>query len=113
MRKIITVAFLALSFPAQAGVVDGNKLYQACTDDSTLLIHGYVLGVIDTISSPRMAWDKDGEVAITAVDVCFPEGVTVKQTVDLTCQYISDNPSFRHQDGDILVHSALYSAWSC
>lgn len=113
MRKILTVAFLALSLPAQAGIVDGHKLYDACIDDQSVLVHGYVLGVVDELARPRLARGKDGQLVTTKPDVCLPPGDNIKLSVDLSCQLLHDRPDMRDQDANVLVHTALYSAFPC
>ena len=60
---------------------------------------GYVSGVSDTLRVAEL--------------VCYPQGVTVNQTVKVVHKYLKDNPAQLHQDTVLLVSAALVEAFPC
>jgi hypothetical protein len=104
MKRILTVfaLFLALSSPARAEFLDGNKLFSICTsgvlaDRADCL--GYTSGVFDALQSVR--W-------------CAPENVTRGQVRDIILQFLTNNPALRSQgSADVLIRSALEPVWPC
>ena len=101
MKKLIIAAMAALTFTAQAGFRDGNKLYENITsssDISQMVALGYVIGVADSY---------DG------VFFCVPAGVTAKQVVDVNRNYLYQHPEIRNEEAIVLVTGALSAVWPC
>ena len=83
--------------------MDGNKLLKDCEPDevnfSDGMCYGYIAGVYDQGRyTPR---------------ACIPNGVTLKQLIDVTKQYLRDTPAKRHQGADVLIVQAFRDAWPC
>ena len=101
---LMTLSNTASSWAGDSELFDGNKLFEHCDTDganwSNGVCYGYVVGTYD-----RGRYD--------SVGVCIPDGVSVKQLIDLTTNYLRDNPQLRHKPADLLIGSSWYEAWPC
>jgi len=106
-RFLIVMIFLGT--PTWADFVDGNDLYDICIDDGHDFHEGfcmaYVLGVADTLEG--------GKNAIGGYKVCFPIGITIQQTIDVTANWLEANPGKRHYSASSLVALALSEVFPC
>ena len=93
----LLVATMAVG-PASASYYNGNDMYAACRRDSQIFLMGYTMGVVDALAN---------------YEACIPEEATVGQLVDVVCQYIKNNPSRRHVEGESLVFFSIRDAFPC
>jgi len=104
---IIALCLALIAGNAQAGFLDGNQLYQFCTasdDLSQMQCLGYVEGVADYLN------------LISAENhrpLCVPVLATGRQVVDVVLNYLRDQPQNRTYDAELLVATALATAWRC
>ena len=107
LRWLIVAVFAGV--PAWADFVDGNGLYDTCVDEGHAFHEGfcmaYVLGVADTLDG--------GQNSIGDFKACLPIGVTIQQTVDITTNWLKQNPSKRHYSAASIVALALDEAFPC
>ncbi|PYE98909.1 hypothetical protein C8J35_103510 [Rhizobium sp. PP-F2F-G38] len=83
----------------------GNTLHEFCKTDSPVVL-GFVMGVSDLHTLYETSMD-------SKVSVCFPQGVTGRQEVDVACKYLADNPDVRNQAASGLAIVAFSHAWPC
>ncbi|WP_410010669.1 Rap1a/Tai family immunity protein [Phyllobacterium zundukense] len=112
MRNSIATA-LALSLSVSGAhaatrttYLTGNTLYAACTPiigEAT----GYVLGVVDTQAQA------EAQGLTPLFPLCIPQGVTGSQLADVTCVYLRDHPSMRHQSASLITVIAIATAFPC
>ena len=108
IKIFLTLALLTLSTTASSwggnALVNGNKLWEFCEPDeanfSDGMCAGYILGVHD-----QGRYETYGS--------CIPNGVSAEQMIDLTRNYLRDNPAQRHKSGEALVAAAFTDAWPC
>lgn len=102
MRNVlIATCALAFNLSANAEFKDGNKLLSEINGDnhySRGVAMGYVMGVADAIG---------GALA------CMPSNLTGGQLIDMTKQYLENNPSVRHYSADSIIVAMLGQAWPC
>lgn len=111
MRKILTVAFLAISVPAQAQFYDGNGLHEAC-QSSSQVITGWAAGYVDAISAVNNSIDPNGQ-PYDYPAFCIPRGVKLSQVRDVICNALDDEPATRDWAAGFLAHNAIIDAWPC
>jgi hypothetical protein len=110
MRAVgILLLSLMTSLPAHAFFIGGNQLWQHCGDTSGGVDHyafctGYVLAVLDS---------QEAYLAKEQHLFCTPAAVVSSQLVDVTKQYIENNPSQRHLPATFLVIQAYQAAFPC
>jgi hypothetical protein len=92
--------------------VDGNKLYEMCSEDPSSQTHfqddawcvGYVLGTYDTLKASGMA---------RSLAICVPDGVQAGQLHDVVVKTLMEHPEFRHLSGSMLIGAALRASFAC
>jgi hypothetical protein len=104
MRLMTLVVAAGLLWPpsAFAQFWDGNELYEDCTAQSATdwgVCHGYVIGLADA--------------RIIDGTICVPNGVEVRQVVDIVVQYLREHPESRHIAAERLAEGALKRAFPC
>ncbi len=112
MTRICSIAALAAvlalaGMPAGAFMIDGNKLYDACTGKETYdrtFCLGYVSGVHDTL---------DGFTADTGGKYCVPRTVSSGQLADLITKFLRDNPGRRRLAAARIVGEAITRTFPC
>lgn len=127
MIRYIFATFLAVAAlsttPAHAQVtyITGNELHRDCSADgegilgfqSRALCMGYIAGVVDAFTTSAMVAGvvrgEDTEVNL----LCIPEGVEMGQLIDLTKDYLKNNPGDRHFTASFLVYMALSKQFPC
>jgi hypothetical protein len=130
MKRLVVIALAALSFGSLAradiwcsgtkhpGDVQlwssqtgsfrtGNQLWEECSapdsdDFRNGTCAGYIVGVTDVMQSQK-----------SANSICIPDGVNIKQLVDVVKKFLSDHPEMRQQPADWQVTSALSVAFVC
>jgi hypothetical protein len=117
MRKIITGTALVLAL-GMAGAAHGetessrsfftgNQLLQSCQSaDSTE--RGFCLGFVAGIADMLMSGPSTGKLG-----ACFPDGVIVRQAMDVAVQYLVAHPEDRHFPAADLVAVALATTFPC
>jgi len=80
--------------------ISGNQLYEQCRVRSAFC-YGYVEGI------------SDGTYRLPNYELCFPEGVTAKQLVDVVTRYLAAHPETWHIEAGPLVAVALHEAFPC
>lgn len=100
MRRALILA-LALSGPAYAEFMDGNKLLKDMKDSSYFLqghAMGYVVGIAD--------------MGLGIVH-CAPANVTAGQLNDMIKNYLENMPAERHKTADEIINKVLKTMWPC
>jgi hypothetical protein len=102
--KYLILAFALLSGSAFAQTKqDGNQLLIDIKAPSSFFRNGasfgYVIGIADNLTVQN--------------EICFPDGVTHGQMVDVVQKYIEENPAIRHLHRLILVRASLIFAFPC
>jgi Rap1a immunity proteins len=100
------LALAALSAPAGAGFVDGNKLHQDCTGMLNVLdssCAAYVSAVADMLATGAVGRHR----------ACLPNGAKLGQAVDVVKLWLTENPQSRHLPGPEVVATALERAFPC
>jgi hypothetical protein len=108
IRKALLVgaALAALTAPADAGFVDGNKLHQDCSGMLTMLdssCAAYVSAIADVLATAPVGRRR----------ACLPNGARLGQAVDVVKQWLAANPQSRHLPGPEVVAIALEGAFPC
>jgi hypothetical protein len=110
MRTVTACLFALLtSIPAHGFFIGGNTLWQHCGDTTQGVDHyafctGYVVAVLDS---------QEAYLAKEKHLFCIPAEVVSSQLVDVTKQYIENNPSQRHLPATFLVIQAYQAAFPC
>lgn len=94
--------------PLSALALTGNDLQQICTNDSGVgrnTCSAYIIGVVDTVSTV--------EALKQITLVCFPEGATNKQHIDIAKRYLEQHPEERHYSASFLVLLSWALAYPC
>jgi len=94
-----------LALPAQAQMIDGNKLLDIFKKAEIAGNHvdwgmsrGYVAGVYD---------------ANAGVTFCTPNTMSLGQMSDMTQKYLETNPSVRHLPAESIIVYFLNKPWPC
>jgi hypothetical protein len=112
MRWSLPLALLGLIClaprPAAARqFMDGNRLLQLCTAADPyngLECTGYIKGVADAFAFPMDAEKRP---------LCMPAGVTAKELVDVTVQWLRDNVAEQTYPAVATVGIAIAQKWKC
>jgi hypothetical protein len=97
---------------ASGQFVDGNKLYEMCTEKESGPTHyqdhawcvGYVLGTYDTMKASGLAAN---------LAICVPDEVNAGQLHDVIVKALEEHPEIRHYSGSMLVGAALRASFKC
>ena len=108
IKILLTLALLIFSTTASSwegrAMIDGTQLWEMCEPEDDPIpasfCYGYLLGVHD-----RGRYE--------SVEVCIPDGATLNESVDLTRNYLRDNPELHHRAADWLVATSWYEEWPC
>jgi len=100
---------ILLSKTAEAQLVsymgDGNKVLILCTHPEGFKgCYGYIAGIADSMAGGNPVGGKRA---------CIQKEVTAGQLVDVTVNYLTQNPAERHVMGSHLVAAALAQAFPC
>lgn len=107
------LALLLSAAPLEAQqFVDGNALYSAC-ETRKWEVEWYSMGVVDTLIQELQVYSVFDEEFSRKVFICVPPGAKSKQVIDVTCNYLRDNPENRHWSAWMLVSNAAVEAWPC
>ena len=112
----LALSFASLPQTAHAEYFDGNKIYDACSAEKGSTTYyqdesfctGYVIGVVDQLLANKFM--KNGTITLEA---CLPEGVIVRQVVDVVRSHLKNNPQDRNLPGALLTWTAVNKAWPC
>lgn len=120
----LCIAALATSAQAQTG----DSLLKSCTQALQFIetnaqtgelyevgqCIGYINGVAHGIDAALLSTSKSFEDYKARRFYCGPEqGVSSSQLVRVVHKYLSDNPEYLHQQGNVLVAGALIKAFPC
>ena len=101
MKYIIAAAAAFIAMSAQAHFIDGNQLLaniESQTPAERTFAIGFITGTVDAAQN---------EI------VCVPNGVTIKQVVDISKALLQKNPSIRHKEAAYIVLKAVSDVWPC
>jgi hypothetical protein len=101
IRIIAALAFAAASTASHAQFIDGNRLLERMSDESTvkqMVALGYVLGVADSFAES---------------EICIPQNVQASQLADIVRRWLQNNPDKRHVSAAAIVLVSLRSVWPC
>lgn len=98
---LLLCALLAL--PAQAQMVDGNRLHNEFkkSDDNEArygFTRGYLAGVHDSNAG---------------ITFCAPNEVSLGQLSNMTEKYLAENPAIRHLPAESIIIYMLKKVWPC
>ncbi|MBB4345186.1 Rap1a/Tai family immunity protein [Rhizobium leguminosarum] len=127
MRAILAAIIVLAASSAEAGFNDGNRLLELCKTNEPM-VAGYITGALDRqltdaqislkkrdaehVSKER--WDAyQDNLDATFTHICSPEGVVMKQFVDVFCNYLQAHPEKRQMEGSVLVPESMVAAWPC
>lgn len=108
MKKLVMTAmvgawiFGVAIWPARAAFLDGNGLYQHCSESSAsgqMFCAGYVAGVWDTASRAHL--------------VCPAGQVMLAQVEQIVKEYLRESPEKTSDAASFLALSALMDAFPC
>jgi len=102
MKYALLLAAL-LALPAQAQMVDGNKLHNEFKKSEKEVIRygftrGYLAGVYDSNAG---------------ITFCSPDEVSLGQLSNMTEKYLVDNPAIRHLPAESIIIYMLKRIWPC
>ena len=114
----MALAFALLAFltqaPAESGgeFVNGNKLYQMCTEDEASPNHfqftawctGYILGTYDTLRGSGLS---------SNLSICVPATVDSGQLTDMVVKSLREHPEVRQNSASMLVGATLRAYFKC
>lgn len=126
-RAVLSLIFAAFgSVQSTAQPITGNTLHSACNGQSDAeagFCIGYIIGSLDgqrwgafsTIVGLELA---DGTSAANDMIArglrhCIPPEAPNEQIRDVVLQFLTNNPSMRHESARFLVWFALAEAFSC
>ena len=118
----LSLALLVQATPAKADFMNGNDLYEHCTEEKsdnladikTMHCVGYITGSADGLRNGNVFGQVlAGREEETLDFICVPERVTAGQMKDVVVSYLASNPSERHENASVLVAKALLRAWRC
>ena len=112
---------MSLSAAARGEFYDGNRLYAACSEDTSFnqgLCLGIVLGVVNTMSERREELRRRGlrrfySMALGFPPSCLAKEVVASQIKDVVVQFLTAHPAMRHLSAPSLVANALGRAFPC
>jgi hypothetical protein len=109
----------------RAQPVTGNDLLAACESEGETqagFCAGYIVGAVQGmfwgVAYPMFQLG-EGDIAevnsasASLLMICEPEGVVVKQYLDITISYLQENPELRQFPARGLIHNALSEAFPC
>jgi len=101
-----------------AAAETGNEFYAECSDPSTRdssYCVGYVYGAAEGWSEAmRLIHEADPHVIQTGLlALCTPDGVTLRQALDIVVAYLRDHPEKRDWNMALLAQIATSEAWPC
>lgn len=115
-----------VSAGAQAQQINGNSLYEACRSENSVMAGfciGYLIGVIEGRSIgafqvlARLESSENTEDANSLINHflghCIPDTASNEQLRDVAVEYLSKNPSIRHETARMLVWQAYVEAFPC
>jgi hypothetical protein len=107
MRRLIVVccatAMLLFADISNAAMT-GNKLKELADQSekfSNLVSEAFLTGFVSGIADANFSL------------LCFPEGVTYGQEVEVVKKYLKEHPEELHLEGNVLVMKAIRTAWPC
>lgn len=104
----VSATMLVLSYSALAlgGFDTGNDFLANCTDQSAFRqghCAGYVAAVADTLPAISEGYGTP----------CIPASASLKQLMDISLQYVEDQPALRHHAAASLIFEAIKAAFPC
>jgi Rap1a immunity proteins len=128
-RMIITAGALAgmlASTPALAETVDGNRLYEFCTQPANRhSCEHYVGGLVEGWQGAmEFVRGTDGDnipveqltaehMMTWAFEICPPENNTLGQGLDIVLKHLREYPQVRSNSAAFETMKALFLAWPC
>jgi hypothetical protein len=114
LSLLVALSFFLSFSPAWA---DGNNLLkaclrkekenQSCADSmSWAYCQGKIEGAAETLLLFNIVLPKNSQV-------CFPQEVTVEQTIMIVTKFLKENPEKLHLSDAYLVHLAIQKAFPC
>jgi hypothetical protein len=106
-RIWITAAVVLLTSEAQAGFMDGYRLYELCTSQDNRdqdLCLGYVQGAVDYLEWVRREQNRPA---------CIPLGTPAKRVENVVVSFFRDSPPARSYEAVTQVILAVSHAWNC
>ncbi|QIE54961.1 hypothetical protein G5B40_05545 [Pikeienuella piscinae] len=128
IKQLLAFVCSVLLFPT-VGItqqIDGNELYETCTDENPVLAAfcvGYIIGYVE--GSPwgafvvlnRLAPKDDNAVANALarefLGSCPPENASNSQLTDVVKKYLEEHPETRHESARTLIWQAFSEAFPC
>lgn len=102
-KLFIFLSFLVISGPSLA--LNGNELFADLKRNDVSYEYGYGSGfLIGAIQKSTLE---------TRKLYCIPAGVTQRQIIDVTINYLQNSPEIRNLPAIILIEMAFMKAWPC
>ena len=107
---VVAIGLCLFALPAQADILSGKDLKQACSPDGSSdfsygVCHGYIIAIAD-------AMHKSG-VQLYGWEACMADGTTVEQMRDAVVTFLNGNPDVLELDADSLVARGLADRFPC
>lgn len=111
-KSIIFMIISTMSFSSAAlgkeretkYLIDGNDLYSLCSSSNRAAIW-FISGVLD-------GYERAVETGSAGM-YCIPANAKTTQIIDLACNYVRNNPKYRHYSASFMVQQAMLEAWPC
>src|SRR5262245_20197244 len=121
IAAVAVAAVMSVSAAARGEFYDGNRLYAACSDETSFnqgLCLGVVVGVVNTMSARREELRRRGlrrfySMALGFPPSCLPKEVVASQLKDVVVQYLTAHRAKRHLSAPSLIADALAGAFPC
>src|SRR5262245_26406341 len=108
MHKLLLVGVMALAVTtgAKGYVYSGNDLLRDCEGADLPFCQGYFTGWGNTLH---------GFIEITKgrQPICYPDGVTLDQTISIVVKYLREHPEERHYTAESEMFMALIKVFPC
>ena len=96
--RAAALSFLGFAVYAACGdcsSIDGNRLYEACTEGDVAFCSGYIAGALDNEDRYFVRTD------------CVPEDAKLSELVGVVTAWLRDHPDKRHLQASVAVADAL------
>ncbi|TXH26481.1 MAG: hypothetical protein E6Q99_04545 [Elusimicrobia bacterium] len=128
MKQLAIISMLLAVASTEAGAqnLDGNTLYDACTQDDLgkqSFCVGYILGIVEGVKwgsflniaavDTGMNTDEANQFSDKILGFCSPANAELRQHVDIVVQYLEAHPESRHESARWLVTEAFRKSFPC
>lgn|SRR5579863_1187167 len=108
IARIAGMMAVTIVAPHSASAVDGfqtgNTLLTSCTAPNLDVCLGYIQGISDAMALGSL---------VNKSRACVPSGVSGRQLIDITVEFLKSHASIRHAQAASIVAVALANSFPC